>query len=335
MVRATAPRGPFVLALSLLALAFLLAWGGVREAGRALQAQAEARRWIAQALRTGRPPEEAERLFQRAREIDLGCAARACEEGFREQRAGHWAQAAARYADCIACDPEELYAHKAHAQMLVWGPGREAYVESRAELRRFVEGLAAMPIHPPDSPEPPDVASRRAAEDLISELEEFLAPDATAVRRRHTAEEILEILTRPRERGASRYEGPRVPLRLSFRPNDTVLGSGAEAELREVARALHEGQLAAARIQIEGHTDSVEGGSRAGRLALARQRAEAVRQFLLTRGRVPPDRLRVEACADDYPLSPNQTAEGRDANRRVELINLEEKKELLRDVRER
>ena len=332
MARTTAVRGPFVLALSFLGLAFLLAWLGVRAAGRSWKARAEARRWIAQALRAGRPPEEAEGLFQRAREIDPGCAAAACETGFREERAGHWAAAAARFADCIACDPEEPYAHGAYARALLSARGREAYVESRAELRRFLEALAARPGDPPS---PPDVASRRAAEDLVFEIEELLAPAATPGRAKLTAEEILSILTRPGVRGASRYDGPRVPLRLSFRPGDTVLGAAAEAELQEVAWALHQRPLATARIQIEGHTDSVEGGSRAGRLALARQRAESVRHFLVTRGRVPAGRLRVAAFADDYPIDQNLTEEGRDTNRRVELVNLEEKLELLRDVRGR
>src|SRR5689334_18564211 len=123
MARATMPRGPFLLALSLLAVAFLLALGGTEEAGRDLRARAEARREIAAALRTGCPTAEAERLLRQARAIDPGCAARACERGFREERSGHWAEAAAGYADCLACDPQALYPHWAHARMLVSGRG--------------------------------------------------------------------------------------------------------------------------------------------------------------------------------------------------------------------
>ncbi|MDP9122870.1 MAG: OmpA family protein [Acidobacteriota bacterium] len=235
----------------------------------------------------------------------------------------------ASFRACAGRDPRQPYADFALARALLRARGREAYAEARDELRRFLEALGEGP------PDPADSMSRGTALDLVRDLEELLASDRTAgTRERYPASRILAILLRPAARGASRYEGPRVPLRLGFRPDDWSLGSAAEGQLREAGRALNYGLLAASRIRIEGHTDDVEGGSRAGHQALARRRAEAALGFLIASCGVPPPRLSAAAMADDYPLAANKTEEGRAANRRVELVNLDEKTALRRDVRD-
>jgi hypothetical protein len=66
-----------------------------------------------------------------------------------------------------------------------------------------------------------------------------------------------------------------------------------------------------------------------------RQRAEAMRSYLVWDQGRPPEHLRIAAFGGDHPLAFNETTEGRDENRRVELVNLETKQRLLRDVRTR
>lgn len=69
-------------------------------------------------------------------------------------------------------------------------------------------------------------------------------------------------------------------------------------------------------ISIEGHTDS--SGSDVFNQKLSQKRAEAVRDYLIARG-VEPDRLKAIGYGETRPISPNDTEEGREKNRRVEF----------------
>jgi outer membrane protein OmpA-like peptidoglycan-associated protein len=171
---------------------------------------------------------------------------------------------------------------------------------------------------------------------LILELEDLLKGESPADHTgAWTVEEIVEILSRDGERGPSRYDGPRLPLRLDFRPEDAALGQTAKAQLAEVAEALREGILVGIPIEIEGHTDSVEANTETGRMALAWKRAEAVKDFLVRQHGIPAGQLHIKALADLYPLKANNSPDGRTANRRVELVNMESKQPLLKDIRTR
>jgi len=77
------------------------------------------------------------------------------------------------------------------------------------------------------------------------------------------------------------------------------------------------------RVQVQGHTDDVP---ISGRLAeryptnweLAGARAASVVRILADRG-VPPERLTAVSFADTQPVAPNDTPEGKAANRRIEI----------------
>jgi outer membrane protein OmpA-like peptidoglycan-associated protein len=71
------------------------------------------------------------------------------------------------------------------------------------------------------------------------------------------------------------------------------------------------------RVMIEGHTDSR--GSEAYNEDLSRRRAEAVAGELVTRG-ISSDRFEVIGRGEGYPVANNGTAEGRQQNRRVEIV---------------
>lgn len=72
-------------------------------------------------------------------------------------------------------------------------------------------------------------------------------------------------------------------------------------------------------IEVAGHTDSM--GSDAYNMKLSQQRAEAVRNFLISRG-VAADRLTAKGYGEAQPVADNATEEGRFKNRRVELVPL-------------
>lgn len=70
-------------------------------------------------------------------------------------------------------------------------------------------------------------------------------------------------------------------------------------------------------LTIEGHTDNV--GDAQANVALSAKRAEAVKKYLVDQG-VGADRLTTKGLGASKPAASNATAEGRQENRRVELV---------------
>ncbi|MEW5848720.1 MAG: OmpA family protein [Myxococcota bacterium] len=73
-------------------------------------------------------------------------------------------------------------------------------------------------------------------------------------------------------------------------------------------------------VAVEGHTDSQ--GKREKNVVLSQQRADAVRNYLIKQG-VEPERLKAVGFGPDRPVGDNKTANGREANRRVEFVIVE------------
>jgi outer membrane protein OmpA-like peptidoglycan-associated protein len=103
---------------------------------------------------------------------------------------------------------------------------------------------------------------------------------------------------------------------------DVLFESGKYA-LRPAARerlARISGILAAhagLKVAIEGHTDSVGGDDYNQKLS--EQRAQAVREYLVTAG-VPDDAATARGFGKTQPIASNDTPDGRQRNRRVELV---------------
>ncbi len=72
------------------------------------------------------------------------------------------------------------------------------------------------------------------------------------------------------------------------------------------------------RLAIEGHTDS--DGDEAYNLDLSRRRAAAVKAFIVSTYGVDASRLETEGYGEGKPVADNGTPEGKQQNRRVELV---------------
>lgn len=131
--------------------------------------------------------------------------------------------------------------------------------------------------------------------------------------------DIVEALAVPRGTKVRAGARPRVRLPVYFEFNSAELKPEALQLLQKVGKALSATDLASFRFSVEGHTDSV-GGERFN-TNLSERRAEVVRVFLQERG-VSEDRLRSVGRGEADPIDTNGTDEGRQHNRRVEIINM-------------
>jgi len=94
-----------------------------------------------------------------------------------------------------------------------------------------------------------------------------------------------------------------------------TLKPGAKEKLAKISGILisHPGLT----LEVDGHTDSV--GSDAMNLTLSERRANTVREYLVAQG-VQPDTISAHGFGKDKPVASNDTAAGRQLNRRVEIV---------------
>jgi outer membrane protein OmpA-like peptidoglycan-associated protein len=109
---------------------------------------------------------------------------------------------------------------------------------------------------------------------------------------------------------------PVIRLQIEFASKQATIDPTSYPVLDELA-----GRLVASPeiklVRIEGHTDD-RGDARSNE-RLSKERASAVRKYLVERGRVDPARLVSEGLGSSRPITSNDTPEGRARNRRVEL----------------
>ncbi len=108
-----------------------------------------------------------------------------------------------------------------------------------------------------------------------------------------------------------------MPGSITFETDSSVLRGSFYSVLESVGLVL--GKYYDTTLRVSGHTDST--GSDQYNRELSRQRAQSVSDYLATQG-VARDRMYVEGVGEAQPAADNSTAQGRAANRRVELYIL-------------
>lgn len=101
---------------------------------------------------------------------------------------------------------------------------------------------------------------------------------------------------------------------LLFDVNKATLRDASKAELAKLAQILN--KYPDTNILVEGHTDNT--GSEEYNLELSRQRAQSVENYLASLN-VNPTRFTIMGYGESQPIATNETAEGRQQNRRVDL----------------
>ncbi len=154
--------------------------------------------------------------------------------------------------------------------------------EPQGELRRFLQFILA-----------------GEGRKLVA-AHDFIPADAPA---------LVQRVAAPEAARASPLRVERIP----FQSGRSAIGPEAKPALNRVALEVRE---RGARVRVVGHADA--SGRPEDNLRLARLRADEVANALVRRG-VPRQALAVEVRGAEAPLATNDTAEGRRANRRVDL----------------
>ena len=101
---------------------------------------------------------------------------------------------------------------------------------------------------------------------------------------------------------------------LQFEAGNDVIKEESIGSLEELAKLLNKNKTW--ELKIAGHTDN--DGDAAKNMALSRQRTLAVKKLLTNKG-VQPERIITEWFGQSKPIASNDTPEGRQQNRRVEM----------------
>lgn len=142
-----------------------------------------------------------------------------------------------------------------------------------------------------------------------------------------SASDIVDKLTppppggKPRSltRGRVTIEGPpTIDMRIQFELDSSKLDFVGMAMVDKLGTALADPRLEGYRFEIAGHSDA--SGEKDYNLRLSTQRANAVRDYLVSKFKIAPERLSAIGYGSAKPLN---TADPNDpANRRVQITNL-------------
>lgn len=161
----------------------------------------------------------------------------------------------------------------------------------------------------------------RATLDLERGLQDDLRYELTALREeaKTRQEELYDALSQMQGKFASIRRDARGTIvslaDILFDFDKATLRREVEFNLVKIATILN--QFGEMSILIEGHTDSI--GSEEYNLGLSKRRAKSVYDFLVSQG-VAESRLSWEGYGESRPVADNDTEEGRQRNRRVDLV---------------
>ena len=245
--------------------------------------------------------EEAEEELQRARQLWQGGADRAEVDHY-----AYLARQRVRIAEqTAALNAAEEQIQRAEVKR------KEVQLQARAAEAELAERRAEESRRQAEQAREAAEAERRQAESAQRQAEEARREAEEAFARAEAlARRVEELEASQTERGLVLTLGD-----VLFDVGRAELKTGAMATIDKLAAFLKE--YPERSVLIEGHTDIT--GSAQTNLELSRSRANAVRLALLDRG-ISTERVRTRGHGAEYPVASNATAEGRQRNRRVEVI---------------
>jgi outer membrane protein OmpA-like peptidoglycan-associated protein len=213
-----------------------------------------------------------------------------------KQTADAQAAAQAREADAAAQAAEADRQRAAAEQQRL--AAEQAKAQADADAQRALEQQRAA-----------EAASAAAAQQAQAQV---AAAEAEKARLREQLREQLNQVLETRE-SAGRLIVNMSDVLFDFGRSE--LKPGAKEKLAKISGILisHPGLT----LEVDGHTDSV--GSDEVNMKLSEQRADTVRAYLVSQG-VAPDTISAHGFGKEQPVATNDTAAGRQLNRRVEIV---------------
>jgi len=263
--------------------------------------------------------------------------------------------AVAVLAGSVGCEahrppPELVDARAAYARAHT-GSAAQSNPDELAEAKRFLDAAERWQLDAPGSEEAKSlayVAHRKAltaeadARTALTEIEQAKELQALATLRRQQVADAHNRLEKPDDtatltgRSSSSRRAKEAVERLTpfaavsegrggmvVTIADSVLFEGGTAKLMATARERLD-RVAQALQEVRGRSIAVKGymdasGDNAHDADLSRRRAEAVRQYLVSRG-VAQDRVRALGLGTADPVASDASVEGRQQNRRIEIV---------------
>lgn len=203
----------------------------------------------------------------------------------------------------VRVDQAESALQQAEAAWTESQPGAE--VDHRAYLAQQRAAIARA------------AAAERVAQNEIEQLGQEREGVVLGARERQVEtleQQLAELQAEETQRGMVITLGD-----ILFDVDGTDLKPGGIQQLTRLADALRTDPDR--NVVVEGHTDST--GSEAYNRDLSQRRAFAVEDFLISQG-VDPRRIISRGYGQQYPVATNETSAGRQQNRRVEIVVLDE-----------
>ncbi|MCC7301158.1 MAG: OmpA family protein [Bacteroidia bacterium] len=193
------------------------------------------------------------------------------------------------------------------------------------------EGNFLFPQLPPDEiamfkletyNEPPEILEVRAGTGTIVRVAkkgkdgyfrfEVLKPDPTKLNKLNEKDKVVVLTKEEEEVLKKAFDN------LEFESGKDIIKPESYASLNELAGLMK--KKGTWKLKVSGHTDNV--GAPAKNLELSKKRANAVKKYLAAQG-IQEERFIVKWYGQTQPVASNKTPEGRQKNRRVEMLIIE------------
>lgn len=199
-----------------------------------------------------------------------------------------------------------------YARLLVATTSEEAQrakEEKQEAQKKEADSLRAAQLSAEEADQARRLAESRASEAKFARREADLASQQIS----SLTQQLENLQLRETESGVVVTLGD-----VLFASGQVQLVEGGRSSLEEVVDLLQ--TEPDKKIRVEGHTDSR--GDAAANLQLSEQRANAVREALISLG-VASDRITALGMGENFPISSNEDEDGRARNRRVDVILLD------------
>lgn len=191
---------------------------------------------------------------------------------------------------------------------------RQKYKQAVGSLgKAFAVGMEGPPMDTPKGMEiiardfDQEIVETRLSQDLGKEIDQMVSSDLVEYKDQ-IAMETTDSQVTVRLMGESTFDSGKDEIREKLKPLLVNLARVLEKESSDII--------------IAGHTDNmpIHSGPFKSNLRLSIARAAAVADFLLANASIDPKRISTMGFGEFRPIESNETARGREKNRRVEII---------------